>query len=219
MATLARQLWEAQMQWIVLIAALDGLSFLLPQGLADSLSVFIFLLEAALFVHWIKIGARVGGFDKEALQSEPISWWANVGVSLGAALPVILVMVVLTFLLIAISPLVGIVVAGFLGFAALVLFEFYYPLVVVEARGFREAFSQMVGHLLKIDNRSALLEGRFWYPVLLTLAAGFLLIFFNQSNGFFMAVVTFLYSLFMIPWSSAGQLVVYENVWKEARGE
>jgi len=170
------------------------------------------MLQMALYVYWLKAGARSGGFGAGAFAELPNDWLANLGISLGIGLP-FAVAFMLSFLLFIFGPL-GWLLMGFAWFVLFVLLELYSPVVAVRARGFREALGMTVSLLRQLRRRQSLTTGAFWYPALLGLAASFVEMFVNPEGGLTSAIIAFALAAFQLPWYTSSQLVIYENVWK-----
>jgi len=210
-ANLAAGLWALQSGWILLTAGIYGFSYLFPAQSASAILLVASLLQMVLYVYWLKAGAKAGGFTVEAFAGLEPDWMRYLGISLGVGLP-FAILFMLSFVLLILGPL-GWALTGFAWFAILALLELYSPVVSVRSQGFRQAFSMTLSLLRRFENRQALTEGAFWYPALLGLAASFLQMLVNPSGGLSAAIVGFALAAFQLPWYTAAQLVIYENVW------
>lgn len=211
-AALASELWRHQSGWILLTAGLYGFSYLFPYDVANVIILFASLVQMALYVYWMKAGAK-GGFTAESFAKVELDWLGNVGITLGIGLP-FAVAFGLSAVLLALGSL-GWLIAGFVWFGLLVLLELYSPPVAIRARGFREAWSETVSLLRRMEKRQALTSSAFWYPALLGLAVSFLELFINPNGGLSAAIVGFALAAFQLAWYTAAQLVLYENIWAE----
>ncbi len=213
---LARELWSSQAGWILLLSALTGLLYLLPDEVSVSLSLALVLVLATLTVFWVKVAASEGHLDASAFQGKTPDWLGYLGVVLGTftvfvALALVLVLPVL-FL-----PF-SIVVFGFLWIGLALLLVLYEPVLYVEATGFGDALGKTWTLLRRFERRGALLEARFWYPLLLGLAV-VVPQFFLPAQGLVAAISNFLVALVQIPWFVAQLVVLYENIWREGAAE
>jgi len=209
-AALASELWRYQSGWILLTAGLYGFSYLFSYDTANVIILAASLVQVALYVYWLRAGAK-GGFTADSFAATELDWLSNIGISLGIGLP-FAVLFGLSAVLLAFGPL-GWLVAGFIWFGLLVLIELYSPPVAIHARGFREAWSQTIALLHAMKKREALTSSAFWYPALLGLAASFLEMFVSPNGGLAAAIAGFALAAFQLPWYTAAQLVLYENVW------
>ncbi len=211
---LTRELWSSQPGWILALSALSGLLYLLPQPAVAPLGFVHVLALATLSVFWVKVAAREGRLDAAAFEGKVPDWLAYLGVALGVFV-VFMALAVLFFLPVFLLPfLIAVTVFLWLGLALLLVF--YEPVVYVEAEGFVEAMMQTWTLVRRFEQRPALLEARFWYPVLLGLAAVLPQIFLPE-RGFSGAAGNFLLALVQIPWFAAQLVVLYENIWRGAR--
>jgi len=207
---LTSDLWQYQSGWILLTAGLYGFSYLFPPDTANAILLLASLVQAALYVYWLKVGAK-GGFTADSFAATELDWLSNTGIALGIGLP-FAVGFGLSAALLGIGPL-GWLIVGFIWFVILVLLELYFSPIAVRARGFREALTMTIAMLRELKNRQVLTSSVFWYPALLGLAVSFLEMFINPNGGLIAAIVGFSVAAFQLPWYAAAQLLIYENVW------
>jgi len=210
--TLARELWSSQSGWILALAALTGLLYLLPDAAAVPLGFALVLITAMLAVFWLRVAAAEGRLDAVAFKGKTPEWIVYLGVVLGV-FTVFSVLAVVFVLPVLLVPLF-IVVAMFLWLVLAFLLVLYEPVVYVEAKGFSDALAKTWTLLRRFERREALLEARFWYPLLLGLVV-VVPQFFLPARGFSAAVGNFLVALVQIPWFVAQLVVLYENIWRE----
>lgn len=213
-AVLASELWQHQSAWILLTAGLYGFSYLFSYDAGNAILLLASVMQMALYVYWLKVGAR-SGFSANSFAETELNWLSNVGVSLGIGLPFAIVFG-LSAALLPFGSL-GWLLVGLVWFVVLIFLELYSSPVAVRARGFREALAMTIGLLSELKNRQALTTSAFWYPVLLGLGVSFLQMFVNPDGGLAAAILGFALAAFQLAWNAAAQLVLYENVWARVK--
>ena len=213
--TLTRELWSSQAGWILLLSALTGLLYLLPDSASVPLGLVVVLVLATLTVFWVKVAAAEGRLDAGAFEGKAPDWLGYLGVVLGM-FTVFVGLAVVVLVPVLILPFF-VIVAAFLWLGLALLLVLYEPAIYVGASGFSDALEKTWALLRRFEQRGALLEARFWYPLLL----GPVVVvpqFFLPAHGLAAAISNFLVALVQIPWFVAQLVVLYENIWREREG-